>query len=88
MSLKEFAVLFEEMDGKIESLKDGIGKDSAEEAIAFFKQEVVPTTGIFPKIFTCPVCSKKLKAPRSGRFRCSECKTILAVDSNGQVFLG
>ncbi|WP_428770926.1 STAS domain-containing protein [Treponema sp. HNW] len=63
-------------------------KDSAEEAIAFFKQEVVPSTGIFPKIFTCPVCSKKLKAPRSGRFRCSECKTILAVDSNGQVFLG
>ena len=63
-------------------------KGSAEEAIAFFKQGVITETGIFPKIFTCPVCSKKLKAPRSGRFRCSECKTILAVDANGQVFLG
>ncbi len=63
-------------------------KGSAEEAIAFFKQGVVTEQGIFPKIFTCPVCSKKLKAPRSGRFRCSECKTILAVDTNGQVFLG
>ena len=63
-------------------------KGSAEEAIALFKQGVVTETGIFPKIFTCPVCSKKLKAPRSGRFRCSECKTILAVDANGQVFLG
>ena len=30
--IKEFAILFEEMDGKIASLKDGIGKDSAEEA--------------------------------------------------------
>lgn len=30
--VKEFAVLFEEMDGKIASLKDGIGKDSTEEA--------------------------------------------------------
>lgn len=64
-------------------------RDSAEEAVAFFKQDVVPTTGgIFPKIFACPVCSKKLKAPRSGRFRCSECKTILAVDAGGHVLLG
>ena len=30
--IKEFAILFEEMNGKIASLKDGIGKDSAEEA--------------------------------------------------------
>lgn len=30
--IKEFAILFEEMDDKIASLKDGIGKDSAEEA--------------------------------------------------------
>ncbi len=43
---------------------------------------------IFPKIFKCPICSKKLKASKSGRFRCSECKTILAIDKTGQVFLG
>ena len=30
--IKEFAILFEEMDGKIASLKDGIGKDFTEEA--------------------------------------------------------
>jgi len=42
----------------------------------------------FPKIFKCPICSKKLKASKSGRFRCSECKTILAIDKTGQVFLG
>ncbi|MBE6350425.1 MAG: anti-sigma F factor antagonist, partial [Spirochaetaceae bacterium] len=45
-------------------------------------------SSVFPKIFACPVCSKKLKAVKSGRFRCSECKTILAIDEQGQVFLG
>ncbi|MFW5783900.1 MAG: anti-sigma F factor antagonist, partial [Spirochaetota bacterium] len=25
---------------------------------------------------------------KAGRFRCSECKTILAIDTAGQVFLG
>ncbi|MFW6234996.1 MAG: anti-sigma F factor antagonist, partial [Spirochaetota bacterium] len=33
-------------------------------------------------------CSTKLKASKSGRFRCSNCKTILAIDAAGQVFLG
>ncbi|MCP4178729.1 MAG: anti-sigma F factor antagonist, partial [bacterium] len=47
-----------------------------------------PKSDIFPKIFRCPICSKKLKASKAGRFRCSECKTILAIDNSGQVFLG
>ena len=45
-------------------------------------------TDVFPKIFKCPICGKKLKATKPGRFRCSECKTILAIDNSGQVFLG
>jgi anti-anti-sigma factor len=63
-------------------------KDSIDDAIHFFKQETVVDNTVFPKIFGCPVCSKRLKAPKSGRFRCSECKTILAIDNQGQVFLG
>lgn len=63
-------------------------KDTLEDAVHFFKREVVAENGVFPKIFACPVCSKKLKATRAGRFRCSECKTILAIDNQGQVFLG
>jgi anti-anti-sigma factor len=63
-------------------------KDSTEDSIQYFKQEAGPVVGVFPKIFGCPVCSKKLKATKSGRFRCSECKTILAIDSTGQVSLG
>lgn len=41
----------------------------------------------FPKIFGCPVCSRKLKAVRSGRFRCTECRSILTVDDEGIVTL-
>ena len=63
-------------------------KNSSEEAVAFFKRGAVVADSLFPKIFSCPVCSKKLKATRSGRFRCSECKTILAIDANAQVALG
>lgn len=64
-------------------------KENLEEAVAFFTQKGEEGKGmIFPKIFKCPICSKKLKATRPGRFRCSECKTILAIDNSGQVFLG
>ncbi len=42
---------------------------------------------IFPKVFDCPVCAKKLKASKAGRFRCSECKTILSVDRSANVLL-
>ncbi|GHT94602.1 anti-sigma factor antagonist [Spirochaetia bacterium] len=64
-------------------------KDSLEEAIAFFRGEsAADSAALFPKVFECPVCSKKLKAVKPGRFRCSECKTILAIDNAGQVFLG
>jgi len=67
-------------------------KDTVDDAMKFFAKDVSSsessTSDLFPKIFACPVCSKKLKATKSGRFRCSECKTILAIDNQGQVFLG
>ncbi len=63
-------------------------KDSLQDAVEFFRKGAPVSGSIFPKVFSCPVCSKKLKATRSGRFRCSECKSILAIDTQGQVFLG
>lgn len=64
-------------------------KDALSDAVAFFKSSTSEVqTEIFPKIFACPICTKKLKATKAGRFRCSECKTILAIDNNAQVFLG
>ncbi|MCQ2610279.1 MAG: STAS domain-containing protein [Treponema sp.] len=63
-------------------------KNSTDDAIAYLKSGAPVVSSVFPKVFGCPVCSKKLKATRAGRFRCSECKSILAIDAQGQVFLG
>lgn len=64
-------------------------RNSTDEAVEYFKTGAVQATNsVFPKVFACPICQKKLKAVRSGRFRCSECKSILAVDGQGQVFRG
>ena len=64
-------------------------RDSLDESISYFNTDQVrekPT--IFPKIVSCPICYKKLKAVKAGRFRCSECKSILAIDATGNVLLG
>ncbi|MDR0689026.1 MAG: STAS domain-containing protein [Spirochaetaceae bacterium] len=64
-------------------------RDTLNDAMSFFRTgDAAGSTATFPKIFGCPICSKKLKAIKPGRFRCSECKTILAIDNAGQVFLG
>ena len=64
-------------------------KDNLDDAISFFgSKNDLRVDNVFPKLFRCPICSKKLKAVRAGRFRCGECKTILAIDNSGQVFLG
>jgi len=64
-------------------------KDNLDDAISFLGSEKDLQVGdVFPKIFRCPICSKKLKSTRAGRFRCGECRTVLAIDNSGQVFLG
>ena len=64
-------------------------QDTLDSATAFFSgEQEEEDPEIFPKTFPCPLCSKTLKAVKAGRFRCSECKTILAIDNNGVVSLG
>lgn len=63
-------------------------KDSTEDAVSYFHQGVQPLESVFPKVFACPMCNKHLRATRPGRFRCSECKSILAIDEKGAVSLG
>ncbi len=62
-------------------------RSTREEALSLLGTDPV-TRKSFPVTFTCPLCSKKLRAVRSGRFRCSVCRTILAVDKAGDVHLG
>jgi tRNA(Ile2) C34 agmatinyltransferase TiaS len=43
---------------------------------------------LFPRVFPCPICEVKLRAGRAGRYRCSHCRTILALADTGAVDLG
>jgi anti-anti-sigma factor len=69
-------------------------KDTLDSAINFFGG--IPPAGasfgqkpgIFPILFSCPTCSKKLTAIKHGRFRCPGCKTIMTIDHDGAVSLG
>jgi len=64
-------------------------RENLDDAKTFFNKGSEPaSSSLFPKIFKCPICSTKLKAAKPGRFRCSNCKTILAIDNGGQIFLG
>ena len=64
-------------------------KNTADEAISFFTSGGSATeSSVFPLIISCPVCNKKPRATKSGRFRCSGCRSILAINDNGEVTLG
>lgn len=45
------------------------------------------TKSCFPKVFECPSCKKKLKASKSGKFRCIQCKSIIVISADGTVSL-
>ena len=64
-------------------------KSSADEAIAYFSNGSGSNeNSTFPIVICCPVCNKKLRATKSGRFRCSGCRSILAISDTGEVSLG
>lgn len=64
-------------------------RDNIEDSVSFFNAEQTQEKPvIFPKVVACPICYKKLKAIKPGRFRCSECKSIVSIDEAGQVLLG
>ncbi|MBN1697887.1 MAG: anti-sigma factor antagonist [Spirochaetales bacterium] len=63
-------------------------KDSLADAVAFFNAgDVSKKSETFPKIVSCPSCSKKLKVLKPGRFRCSVCRTIIVVNKKGALSL-
>jgi anti-sigma B factor antagonist len=43
------------------------------------------SASLFPLIFECPHCAKKLKASKPGKYRCSGCRGIIKIDEQGTV---
>ncbi len=61
--------------------------DSFEEAINNLAKNITVDDKeiIFPRVFKCPICDKKLSTKKSGRFRCPQCKSVIAIDNQGRV---
>ncbi len=57
--------------------------DSVDSALQHFKVDKKP---VFPAILSCSSCGHKLKALKSGKFRCPRCKSIVVIDSEGKIF--
>lgn len=55
--------------------------ETMEEAVAMLSPE---RDGPFPRVFDCPICRKKLRVLKEGRYRCRECKTVLVVEGSGR----
>ena len=43
---------------------------------------------IFPLTFPCPACTERLRAARPGRFRCSQCRSVIELNRKGHSSLG
>ncbi len=63
-------------------------KENIKEATLFLQKEIAQGDNVFPRVVNCPVCSNSLKATKEGRFRCSNCKSIIAINNKGDVTLG
>jgi anti-sigma B factor antagonist len=42
-------------------------------------------SSVFPLAFQCPHCEMKLRAPKAGKFRCSNCKEVITVSADGAI---
>jgi len=59
---------------------------NAEDAVKVLNKNIKVESN-FPMTFVCPVCSKKLLAKEPGRFRCPQCKSVLAVSEKKEISL-
>jgi len=58
-----------------------------EEATAHLDSRGQASRGLlFPHVLECPTCTTRLRAVKPGRFRCSSCQAILAINHGAQVF--
>lgn len=64
-------------------------KETTDEALNFLRHEEGNSgVSVFPKMLMCPSCNKGLQATRAGRFRCTNCKTIITITEDGNITLG
>ena len=60
-------------------------KDSIEDVYKTFDKSFEKKKDIFPLIIACPVCHKKLRASKGGRYRCPSCKHIIKINNEAKI---
>lgn len=60
--------------------------DEVDDAAAMISRE--NQSSVFPRIEACPVCSRRVRLVRPGRFRCTRCSAIVRVAADGSIGLG
>ncbi len=58
-----------------------IEEELSEAIKIILKQKEEPE--IFPKIISCPICTKQLTAKKPGKFRCPTCKSVISISDRG-----
>jgi anti-sigma B factor antagonist len=44
-------------------------------------------SAVFPVTMKCPSCGTKLRVPKAGRFKCSNCKKVIEVNKDGKLVI-
>lgn len=57
--------------------------DSLSEATESFNPTIVKKQ-MFPAVCECPICSKKYKVGKTGRYRCASCRTVFSINEQGK----
>ena len=78
LGFTRFFKIANDLDEALEKLSGEQGKEKSTEEKAASKE-------IFPLIFKCPYCGKKLKTSKPGKFKCSGCNGIFTVSKDGEV---
>jgi anti-anti-sigma factor len=83
LGFTKFFNIADDLDNALGMLEYGAPADTGKAA-----EEVATASeadDLFPLVFECPHCGKKLKASKAGKYRCSGCQGIIRVDEKGVV---
>ena len=95
LGFTKFFKIADDLDSALGTLEGGgVGMSEAEKqqpgGVAYTDDSDETEAGmepapVFPLVFECPHCAKKLKALKPGKYRCSGCSGIIKVDELGVV---
>jgi anti-sigma B factor antagonist len=85
LGFTKFFKISETLDDGLSMLEGKVSAQTKEEGAEAVEELGLDEVSTFPLVFECPHCAKKLRTSKPGKFRCSGCKGLIAVDERGAV---